>query len=921
MNDLFQNHAPKSGPVECLGQTFPSDEARREHYLKLLAEKLKDPEFRKIEGFPVGSDEDILALSDPPYYTARPNPFTEDFIRVHGKPYSEDDAYDVEPFAADVSEGKGDLLYSAHSYHTKVPPQAIARYILHYTQPGDLVLDPFSGSGMTALAAVLCGSKKTIDPEGKISNVSWGARIPVIGELSPAATLISSVYIAPPNASDFERAAERALAETKLHCDADWQFDGRPVSYFVKAELLGCPACHHVMASAQVVRMTDSIGSAVSFPCAECGAMVSKAPSKGSFAQRLERSLSNEMDPYLRVPVKQRKERTIAVYFADKRHPTFRQLTEDESAVVDRELTPTDLWIPTSPLIQGDRNMIKDCCGSYGISHIHHFYTPRQLRAMSHLWKEVKGNPDYKIRRGLQFFVQSYSLGITRMNRFIPAKEGKALPGSQVNRYFTGTMYIPSMMSEVSPEYLYKKKIERLRKAFAEISKVEGARSLITTQSATTSLLPDNSIDYIFVDPPFGQNLQYSELNQIWESWLNLKTNRSAEAVVDEARKRDIFEYGKLMQQSFKTMYRVLKPGRWVTLEFHNSLNSVWAAIQEGLFSAGFIVADVRVLDKQQDTYKQSRQGLVKKDLVISAYKPSAALEANLKLVGGTVSGAWDFIRNHLRQLPVFVEQEGVAEMIVERQEHMLFDRMLAFHIQRGVLVPLSASEFAQGLVERFSERDGMYFLAEQAIEYDRKRLSVKAISQLEIAISDEESAIQWLKQSLSKKPQSFQELHPVFMREIGGWQKHEKRLELLELLEENFICYEGRDEVPSQIHAYLSSNFKELRGLSKTDAALVEKAKGRWYLPDVGKTADLEKLREKTLLKEFDEYLANAGARQLRVFRVEAIRAGFKKAWQERNYQTIISVARRIPDALLQEDPKLLMWYDQALTRTEDGI
>ena len=66
MNDLF-GYQTQSGPVECLGQTFPSDEARREYYLKLLAEKLKDPEFRKIEGFPIGSDEDILALSDPPF--------------------------------------------------------------------------------------------------------------------------------------------------------------------------------------------------------------------------------------------------------------------------------------------------------------------------------------------------------------------------------------------------------------------------------------------------------------------------------------------------------------------------------------------------------------------------------------------------------------------------------------------------------------------------------------------------------------------------------------------------------------------------------------------------------------------------------------------------------------------------------------
>ena len=73
------------GPVECLGMKFPNDEARCAHFMEKLREKLKDPAFRKIEGFPIGDDEDILALSDPPYYTACPNPFLDDFIKHIGQ--------------------------------------------------------------------------------------------------------------------------------------------------------------------------------------------------------------------------------------------------------------------------------------------------------------------------------------------------------------------------------------------------------------------------------------------------------------------------------------------------------------------------------------------------------------------------------------------------------------------------------------------------------------------------------------------------------------------------------------------------------------------------------------------------------------------------------------------------------------------
>jgi hypothetical protein len=273
-----------------------------------------------------------------------------------------------------------------------------------------------------------------------------------------------------------------------------------------------------------------------------------------------------------------------------------------------------------------------------------------------------------------------------------------------------------------------------------------------------------------------------------------------------------------------------------------------------------------------------------------------------------------------LAQLPVFVIKGGQAEAIAERQSYLLFDRMVAFHIQRGVTVPLSAGDFYAGLAQRFSERDGMFFLSEQTTEYDRKRASVSEIQQLQLFVVDESSAIQWLKQQILKKPQTFQELQPQFLKEIGGWQKHEKSLELSELLEQSFLRYDADGDVPSQIHGYLSSNFRELRNLTKDSPELRLKAKDRWFVPDPSKVQELEKLREKRLLREFEIYKDHSG-RKLKEFRVEAMRAGFKQAWGTRDYKTIISVARKIPEDVLQEDEKLLLWYDQALTRAEAAV
>jgi len=136
-------------PVVCLSMTFKNDDERREYFRNELRKKL--PELKEIEGFPIGEDEDIIALSDPPYYTACPNPWINDFIEEWEREKVEkygrvpDEEYHREPFASDVSEGKRDPIYNTHSYHTKVPYKAIMRYLLHYTNPGDMDLRQYFG--------------------------------------------------------------------------------------------------------------------------------------------------------------------------------------------------------------------------------------------------------------------------------------------------------------------------------------------------------------------------------------------------------------------------------------------------------------------------------------------------------------------------------------------------------------------------------------------------------------------------------------------------------------------------------------------------------------------------------------------------------------------------------------------------------
>ena len=912
---LFRESAATldSGPVECLGITFDSEAARREYFLERLKEKL--PELRQRPDFPVGTDEDILRLSDPPYYTACPNPFLAEFVQRHGRPYEPDEPYHREPFAVDVSVGKTDPLYKAHGYHTKVPHLAIVPSILHYTKPGDIVLDGFCGTGMTGVAAQWCGTappayRRELEQRWKKEErdgPEWGARRVIIGDLSPAATFIAANYNIPFDVDTFATAARKLLDDVKdeigwmyetLHSDG--KAKGR-INYTVWSEVFSCPECagEVVFTDAALDPETKLISRTVH--CPHCSASASKEQMDLQFETFYDSVQGSTERRPKRVPVMINYAVGRAIF---EKVPDAADLDRVER--ISRMGTPAEL--PTVELPDCQMTRVGRM-RTTNTRYVHHMFLPRAAHALTAMWRRASAQEDERLRNILLYFVEQAVWTLSVLNRFRPSGY------SQVHQYLPGVFYVPSQHSELNPWYVLEGKLKRLAKAFMPMPSTE-AMAAITTGDCARCPLPDQSIDYVFTDPPFGENLYYADLNYLVESWHRVLTRGEPEAIVDRAKKKGVPDYQDLMRQCFQGYYRVLKPGRWITVVFHNSRNSVWNAIQESMLAAGFVVADVRTLDKQQGSFRQVTSTAVKQDLVISAYKPNGGLENRFRLQAGTEDGAWDFVRTHMLQIPVFVARDGRAEVVAERQGYLLFDRMVAFHVQRGVTVPLAATEFHDGLTQRFPERDGMFFLPDQIAEYDRKRLTVRELLQLELFVKDEETAIQWLRQQLAGKPRTFQEIHPHFIRELGGWQKHERMLELSEFLEQNFLRYDGTSEVPSQVHAYLSGNFKALRNRPKDDPALRAKAKDRWYVPDPRKAGDLDKLRARALLREFDEY-RDSTQKRLKVFRLEAIRAGFRRAWQDRDYSTIITVTRKIPESVLQEDPKLLMWFDQALTRS----
>lgn len=914
MNDLIRN-AKSAGPVECLGQTFPSDQARREHFLSLLAAKLKDPEFRKQEGFPKGTDEAILAMSDPPYYTACPNPWLADFVAHYGRPYDPAEKYAREPMAIDVSEGKTDPIYKAHSYHTKVPHLAIVPSILHFTEPGDIVLDGFAGSGMTGVAAQWCGTapavyRHKLESEWKKAGIAapkWGARRVVLNDLSPLASFISANNNLPFVADEYSKAGQHLLA--RLWDETGWMYetvhsDGKTtgrIEYTVWSEAFICPSCNgeNVFLDSEKVSYE---GQRDRIRCSSCGAEARKEDMELAQEKFLEDG-QVQWRPK-RVPVAICYKVGSKVY---EKKPNKRDL-EILSEINELDLPQNFPRID----FRSSKTFNEGRMRTTNTRNTRSIFLPRAAHAIARLWALADSFPDKKLRMNLIYSIEQAIISMSVFNRYRPSGY------SQSGQHLTGVFYVGSQHAECTPWYILEGKFDRVGKAFQNFR--AGYNNAIVSAGSSTALpCQDASIDYVFVDPPFGFNIFYADLNKIVEAWHHVISDVDGEAVIDDYSDKDIYVYQRLIQRCFSEFYRVLKPGRWMTVVFSNSQARVWNAIQVALQEAGFVVAEVTTLDKKQGSFKQvTSTNAVKQDLVISAYKPNGGLEQRLAERGAAPESAWDFVQTHLRQLSVSKSKNGVLEFVVERDPRRIYDRMVAWFVRHDVPVPLSTEEFLDGLRSRFPARDGMVFLPEQVTEYDRKRAQVAQAPQMEMFVADERSAIDWLTDFLRKRPSTYQEVHPEFTTQLGaGWKKHETRPELSALLDDNFLRYDSSGDVPSQIHNYLSTNYHDLRNLEKSDPRLKAKAKDRWYVPDPGKAQDLEQKREKTLLKEFEAY-RDAPGRRLKEFRLEVLRAGFRSAWAAKDFKTIISIAQKVPEEALQEDEKLLFWYDSALTRME---
>lgn len=529
------------------------------------------------------------------------------------------------PFSRRVKGRRNTPAYNAHSYPTKVPPESIVPFIEHYTEPGELVLDPFSGSGMVGIAAALT------------------SRACILNDLAVVATHLAYNHTCPCAPERLETFFEEFYNRVRPQFE-EWYttpHNGQPdagyIHYTIWSAVYVCPLCQETFAlwDAAVDQEKGVVRSR--FPCPHCETELTKGRLRqvGEQPVLVNYEIRDDGGQPLRV----------------NRPPV-----EADLALIQKlKQAPIKHWVP-AVAISPDREMYnRSALHLRGVHEVADFYTARNLRALATLWHEIQSIDEPRLRQVLSFAFTNTAWHGTKMRRY-NARGGQ--------RPLTGTLYIPQLSSEVNVLEVLRNKIRQLVRFYAWYRPKDPDLLPAISLGSATNLddIPDNTIDYIFTDPPFGGNIFYADCNIIWESWLGGLTPTAQEAVINRSVSPDqggktLDDYRELMRLSLREMYRVLKPGRWVSMVFQSTDGQVWRALQEAAFSAGFELTKHTGLDRAQMSMKgykgrSGKENVAHHDVIMNLRKPvrpRAAVNDILRLASREV--VLSELRRHLAGL------------------------------------------------------------------------------------------------------------------------------------------------------------------------------------------------------------------------------------------------------------------------------
>lgn len=589
---------------------------------------------------------------------------------------SSDSKAPKEPFSSLVEADKTSRAYSAHSYPTKVPPEAIEQFIRYYTKPEEVVVDPFCGSGMTGVAARRAGRRA------------------VLSDLSPLAIHLAFNHTTECDPHALTREWERIAATLRdeisrlygISCDNCHR--QALVRYTIWSDVYECPECgQHLNFWHEAVDQDEGTVSS-ELDCDSCG-------------HSWRRSAESRVDV---------QPTWVAYNCSCQRGLRRRRLTKEEREAA-KAFNPnaTGCWFPTCR-VERYREMYKrSALHLRGIETVADFYTPRNLSALALLWRAIGDVEDQRVRGALAFAFTNTAWHGTKMRRY-NARGG--------HRPLTGTLYIPQLSSEVNVFDVFGNKISHLARFYSELNSgvtPETEASVRVASATQLEWIADGSVDYVFTDPPFGSNIFYADCNLIAESWLGAWTDLEMEAVIN--RSRDVSEGGKtledyraLLTAAFSELYRILKPGHWATIVFQSSDGEVWSAIQDAASAAGFSFANANGIDKGQKSMKgykgrSGHENVASFDILLNLRKEEGAPSQGRSALCG----------EELERFVVDAVQSHLSRVTDESSPHRTLPYLYSSAVRALLNERLSVEGFSmadlrQFLESRFTERSGRWF-------------------------------------------------------------------------------------------------------------------------------------------------------------------------------------------------------------------
>ena len=730
-----------------------------------------------------------------------------EFIKKYGKPYDSDtDDYDVPPFQENIDNAsKSSAIYNMHMYWTKQDPYVVKRYIEHYTKPGDIVLDAFAGTGMTGVAGMMSG------------------RNAILCEISPACIHIARNYTTPIDPKILQKAyyqlKEKIEPEIKPLYATKCHKCGNPdaqIANTILSDVFRCPRCKSEVLFAGDGRW-EKMKKGEKFSkirCNQCRNEFTKAKAEFVRVEPVEIRVNcpkckvkgeakskplDETDWELYINIEGGPTRVVHEgddKWSGYRFEPVRSFLNDLGTKVYQRMLkragmdyilPKEVpyWYPKDVMFFGQepkRNLKR------GITHPYQMFSRRNLIALSVIWhythqrkvsreKNLIFNTD--VREKLRFvftgshFLCSYMIGFKRSSN--PAHH----IGPAIRK---GTLYIPSMIQDVNVIQYFDERIGLLIKGFEVVRSTKNSDQLvILNDAADLKEFNDNCIDYLFYDPPYGSNINYSDLNLMWEAWLGQRTDILNEVIENEVQGKGRFEYERMMTKALCEGYRVLKPGRCLSVVYSYTDPSMYRTVQKMAHEAGFIdegevlhVNSARKTQSQIDSDKTQQRFLV-----INFKKPKngerRSIEKSEDIEYDVIRVVQEFLTKHPGQTRDYIYDQVIKRLFTSVQ------------IQKFDL---------DEILKTFSRKVGDEWYSPGSLVVRKNNIQPQGnLFERPLPESPEKEVVLQLQDFLKKHSKvPYSELREFYLRKINI--SFERNFD--EILKENFIIEQGRVRLPS---------------------------------------------------------------------------------------------------------------------------